>query len=935
MTQPLALKTLGDQLLLGHAGTILLRRRIDLALLTVVADRSPRPVERELLQAFFWGERSEDKARHSLRQVVMRLRQACGDVLEITGTTIRLASGAISFDARDLAAAAAEGRYQDALSVWAGEFLPGCEHLGSEDFRLWLDVERERIRRLVTHCFESATATAIAAAQWSDAERLSERWIDAFPLDEDAHAQRIVALAALGRVADAVALRAAFIRRVEADLGEGPDKDWLAAAANAIASAPARVTALPPASAPDPVRDLIAAPAREAAMPRNASSTQRRRMLAVTAASAFAAAVIATLAVRSAGARSEQGPAVAIGEITSSLPRDTARGFATLLTITLSRVAALNVISERRIAEATSAAGGRSLEQAARAAGAAELVEGVLSRKADHALRADLRRVNLTTGRTISAFSVESVDLTELADLVVEQLARDAGVQPATTRREGVTRSIIAYGFYEQGLRAYNDGDLFVAHRFFRAALGEDSTFAMAAFYSGLTGASAESDTYMARAVRLAQRTSDRERLLISVNWGRRMSDPRVLAWAETLVTRYPGEPDGHIDYAREMLTRRNFAASLAHFSQVVRMDSAMGRGLVRCRACDGLDGLMATYQRMDSSAAEIAAGRAWLRLTPRSSWAWLRLSDALGNAGDFRAAHAAIDSGIANSTDPLTAMHHSVWWIRANEFARIDSLCAEFMKSTNADIRLDGMWTQMISLRTQGRVREALALARQFRRETAVAKHLTSLDAGGALPLAVALMESGQPRAAAALFDSIARIPQHARASRVGAHKANYLTFAASAYAAAGDTIPLAALEDSVRVNGALGTDRHKALFHYVRGLRLAARKRYSDAAEEYRAALGDRLDTHVRIYLELAKTLMAAGRPAEAIPPLRTALQGPTSAAGLYATRTELQELLGTAFLVSGRPDSARVQYALAAGAWRNADPDFTARRARMTPR
>src|SRR5205085_6581128 len=135
-----------------------------------------------------------------------------------------------------------------------------------------------------------------------------------------------------------------------------------------------------------------------------------------------------------------------------------------------------------------------------------------------------------------------------------------------------------------------------------------------------------------------------------------------------------------------------------------------------------------------------------------------------------------------------------------------------------------------------------------------------------------------------------IARVPQGSFPSRSGAHRAMYWTHTASALAAAGDTSGFAALEDSVRVNGALGTERHRALFHYVRGLRLAAAKRHAEAAVEYQKALADRQDTYVRIYLELARSLIAAGRPAEAVPPLLTALKGPSSAAGLYATRSEL---------------------------------------------
>lgn len=83
------------------------------------------------------------------------------------------------------------------------------------------------------------------------------------------------------------------------------------------------------------------------------------------------------------------------------------------------------------------------------------------------------------------------------------------------------------------------------------------------------------------------------------------------------------------------------------------------------------------------------------------------------------------------------------------------------------------------------------------------------------------------------------------------------------------------------------------------------------------------------------MARALIAAGCPAEAISPLIEALKGPVSAAGLYATRTDLEELLAVAYERSGQPDSALAQYKLVSHAWRNADPEFGARRATVGAR
>src|SRR6185503_6914973 len=147
MTPRLQLRTLGDVRLSGPSGDEPLGRRYtDLALLMVLVDRAPAPVRREELQTLFWGERPEEKARHSLRQVIARLRQGCGDALQVDPTFLRVAEGAIECDATRFVAAASAGNCPAAIELWTGEFLPACEGVGAEGFRAWLDVERERLR---------------------------------------------------------------------------------------------------------------------------------------------------------------------------------------------------------------------------------------------------------------------------------------------------------------------------------------------------------------------------------------------------------------------------------------------------------------------------------------------------------------------------------------------------------------------------------------------------------------------------------------------------------------------------------------------------------------------------------------------------------------------------------------------------------------------
>ena len=86
------LVTLGPLRLVDAAGADYLRgRRKELALLAFIARRAPRDVPRDELTALLWGERGDDRARHSLRQTLLRLKQALGSVVDAGASHVRLA----------------------------------------------------------------------------------------------------------------------------------------------------------------------------------------------------------------------------------------------------------------------------------------------------------------------------------------------------------------------------------------------------------------------------------------------------------------------------------------------------------------------------------------------------------------------------------------------------------------------------------------------------------------------------------------------------------------------------------------------------------------------------------------------------------------------------------------------------------------------------
>lgn len=115
----------------------------------------------------------------------------------------------------------------------------------------------------------------------------------------------------------------------------------------------------------------------------------------------------------------------------------------------------------------------------------------------------------------------------------------------------------------------------------------------------------------------------------------------------------------------------------------------------------------------------------------------------------------------------------------------------------------------------------------------------------------------------------------------------------------------------------------RDPLLHHFLRGLLLAAATRHDSAVSEFRTAMFAPALGYTRINYELAKSLLALNRPAEASAVLRSALRAGLDGPGLYLTRTDKHELLARAFDQTGQRDSAVAHYAIVERSWRNADP------------
>ncbi|HEU0053241.1 MAG TPA: tetratricopeptide repeat protein, partial [Longimicrobium sp.] len=608
-----------------------------------------------------------------------------------------------------------------------------------------------------------------------------------------------------------------------------------------------------------------------------------------------------------------------------------------LLATGLGRTSAVQVISPERTHWARGIEGRASDLAMAAAAGATQLVDGSVYRT-PAGLRLDLRRIDVSSGRQLEALTVEGEDVFALVDRGTDRLLSGLGVAaPSGDVASVTTRSAVAYRFYAEGVRSYYNGDRRMALRLLDAALAEDSGFAMAEYYRAAseTESAASALRRFERARRLASRATDRERLLIHAGWTTSVSSPGLGAIAETLAVRYPHEVEGHYLTGLAHVQTAAYTRAIRPLEHAIALDSLGLWGVSPvCRACDALQLLAGTYLLMDSTGAAERTARRWIAARPGSGQPYMLLTIVLeigGRADEALAAYrAAITRGAGDQPEWIfLAQHH----IRHGDHRRGDDLLRGQLAAASSSAQVDALWYLAISLRQQGRLRDALPAVRRARE---LQEQLGTPRETGAVRMLEAQIrfEMGDLRGALVGFDSAARMyPPDAAASVVARVRAWALVHTAAVHASLGDTAALARLAGELAELGARSAwSRDRRLHHYVRGLLWEARGNDREAAAAFHRALDSRTHGYTRINLELGRLLLRQGKPREAAELLEPALRGSLESANLYVSRTELHELLAHAWIAAGAPEKARPHLRAVDAAWSSADPPFAARRARL---
>lgn len=938
-----------------------------LALFTYLALAQPRRLHRrDSLLGLFWPESDNERARLALRQSLHFLRRSLGDGVIVGRGDEEVGVGMDSLwcDAVAFEAALQQGRYVEALGWYRGDLLAGFFAPDvSPDVDQWLESERARLRARAASGAWSLSDAADRSGNGAEAAQWARNAVQYTPDDETALRRLVVLLDRWGDRAGALRAHGMFAQRLRQEFEVEPSAETRALIGvvrtrdktNGYAVSAGTMERednrddvghlRPVATEATTVVHADGFAAATDARPRRRTRWWSGPRVAF-AGTTLALAGLGTASLTTLNA-DKPAPLLAIGWISNEGgegSEEAARLLPGLLATALSRVSGLRVVSQSRMMELMSETG-RAVEaphvysEAARLAGATQLLEGSLYRRGD-TLRLDVRRGELGRGVVGHSHSITGTDAFELADRATAEMARVLSLTaPALPLSASGVGSLVARRFYEEGLRAYFRGEWRPAYRLFSAALSEDSTFAMAAYYAGLSIRPFRTDSQfmlLEKASELARRAPERERLLIAFahKWPDRAARAAI---AESLAYRFPSEPEGLLALATIHIAAGDFGRSLPLLRRVIAMDSlSLRRSTALCRACDGFGALLSAYAAMglDSLAAVERTAREWIALRPSSASPWLMLAKALawrGRSGEaLRAVHHAgqLEPQLAHmyehaSSVPALIFESAV--IDGERYGDVERALRDRSRFAAGD--QEATWWLVTSLRQQGRVAEALSVTRSATQVAASAGHTGAWVAVEAQ----LLFESGRFREAGQRFEHLSRTdaqnpfdPGNAawRVSWSGVHTA-------MAWAAAGDTARLAELADSIERTG-VRSARGLAwrLPHHVRGLLWQARGEPARAAEEFRAAIFSPTLGYTRTNLELARACLQLGRHDEAIAVLREALGGSSDGPAYALTRTEIHEGLARAFEAAGEPDSAAAHYRKVLEAWQFADPIYRER-------
>jgi DNA-binding SARP family transcriptional activator len=231
---------------------------------------------REQLAGIFWGDSSDDKARHALNTTLWRInRVLSGAAQGSNGSTssngyLRISPQSIAFNASsdvwldvaefesrcamaDHAATEAEQvtMYEQAISFYRGDLLPDC-------YEDWCLVERERLQALYVRALTRLMTHYAARSEHEQAIEAGRRILGCDPLQEEVHRDLIRLYLDLGQPAQSLRQYRTCEELLQRELAIRPAPETRSLLGRILAADPLPVVAALPSVAPTDVAGVAA-----------------------------------------------------------------------------------------------------------------------------------------------------------------------------------------------------------------------------------------------------------------------------------------------------------------------------------------------------------------------------------------------------------------------------------------------------------------------------------------------------------------------------------------------------------------------------------------------------------------------------------------------------------------------------------------------------
>ncbi|MDQ2932674.1 MAG: hypothetical protein M3Y05_17875, partial [Gemmatimonadota bacterium] len=463
---------------------------------------------RDSLAAMFWPELDQFAARRALRNTLYHIREAIGDGALITqgDEALTIDPAVITCDVTKLFAAAAAGRYEEAVDYYRGELLAGM-HLANagEVYEEWLTRERARVVEQVVRALRALVERDEKAGDGAGAAYWAQRICTLMP-DDESFLRRAMSLHdAIDDRGGALRLYDSFARHLSIHFDATPsaESEALAARIRAGAAKPASVSHAPPArvAAPTPELEPTCEDPESAAPllpPPPAPPRRSRRGVAIALGALVAAAIVVTVVQRSSAlhapppAASRARVVVDVFENRTGDVRFSSLGrmASDWLTQGLLRTQLVDVVDPRAVFVQSRASGGSVVDPVtlAHRTGASMVVSGSYYRTGDSVLfQASV--TDAATGRIVRAIGPIGADanapvaaLDQLRSRVMTALAAQLH-EPGPRSLEGDDEipPFEVYQSYVEGWDSYWHGDYNRATSLFLDASRRDPAFIGAA----------------------------------------------------------------------------------------------------------------------------------------------------------------------------------------------------------------------------------------------------------------------------------------------------------------------------------------------------------------------------------------------------------------------------------------------------------------------